>query len=476
MSVVQDILSARPWPLSGRMSRVDAVFTRCLRWVLVLSVGLVPVAIGPDLSLAKRNMVWLIAATCVVFWGLRMLLRRDRRPRITPALTLPVLGFGAALGVSTLLAVSPFISFWGSRYRQEGLLSWFSYLVVAFLTAHELRNDRVFQRRWLIAAFAGAALNALYAFVQYAGLDPIWRYQGFLRPFGLQQNAVFLACYLALVLPIALALGFSAQSVLVRASALLLTLTLYAGLLVTGSRAGWAASWVTVTLWAWGMWPRAGRTARTWLTGSVLALVALSLVYLLPGGPFSRTFDYAVLTRVREAGGLRTLAPGEIPPDARTPTERVGMTLTLRGGGPVRWTVWRAAGRNWLRRPWFGYGLDTFRYLPNLRDPLEARIYEGRDISNFYWDRTHNQLMEIAVSAGLFGLLTYLWVIAAFLVPIMLAAIRVRDPVLSATLAGALAFLLVVQVEPASLGSSLIFWALLGFGVAQVKATALLSP
>ncbi|MDR7483174.1 MAG: hypothetical protein QN203_11790 [Armatimonadota bacterium] len=193
-----------PGPVAGPL--IASAATVLVRWLLVAGVLLVPLAFGPDVHLAKRLIVWAVAVPAGLLWSVRTLVA-GREPALAPAVAAPVLIFAGVLGLSTASAISVPVAMWGSIYRHEGLLVWLAYLLVALLTAHELRYDRYLQQRWLTALIVGAMLSAAYALVQYAGHDPIWRYRALLRPFGFQSHAVYLAMYLTLVAPVALALS-----------------------------------------------------------------------------------------------------------------------------------------------------------------------------------------------------------------------------------------------------------------------------
>jgi O-antigen ligase len=454
----------------AQVDRFSRMLTTLLRWTLVVGVAIVPVAIGPRFT-AKRDAVWAFCIVMVSLWVLRSLVSPRYSRRVSLGLWLPILVLGAALTASTMAAISTSIALWGSSYRQEGLLIWLCYLIAGMVTLCEFRGEPAWQSKWVAAVLVGAVLNAGYALIQYTDHDLLWKARFLLRPSGFQYNATFLAGLLVMAAPVSLALVVEACTVARRSWAVLLGLTLYLGLLVTGARGGWLAFWLAGGLWIWSTWSKLEPAARRWLAASTAALLMLTVVFLAPRGPFSRSFDAATLERVVAAGGLRATTADETPPDARTAAGRIGMTFTVKGGVPVRWTLWRAAVRNWLRRPWLGQGLDSFRHIPNPRDSLEARIYAGRDLANVFYDRTHNQFLEMAVTAGTLGLLAFLWAVLGFVFPAAAAA-RKGDAVLGAVVAGALAHLMMLQIQPSFIGTSFIFWSFLGFGAARAYRSA----
>lgn len=248
--------------------------------------------------------------------------------------------------MATWQAPNPHVAFWGARARGEGLvtiLCYLCYLAVAFATAHELRDAPRFQRAWTGALLVGAAGNALYALVQFSGLDPVWGFRGYLRPFAMQGNAAFLAGYLAIAVPVGAAAAIAASSRPARTGMLLLVGLLFLGLLVTGSRAAWAASWLGIGLLGAVVLVRHGASRRRWAAAVGAVMLGLTLLYAAQAGPFARTIDEQVLARIAQHGKTLRLVPGEVHPDARQPAQRLAMTLEYGGGVPVRLMIWRGA-------------------------------------------------------------------------------------------------------------------------------------
>jgi hypothetical protein len=289
------------------------------------------------------------------------------------------------------------------------------------------------------------------------------------------DNAVFLAGYLAMATPVALSVTLVVKAWPARVAMMMLAALLYVGLLVTGSRGGLLAFWAATGLAAGLALRGCARVRGAWVLSAGAVLAAVTLAYFAPCGPFGRRIDDAVLERVVRDGGVLRLVAGEVHPDARQPVQRLAMTFEYGGGIPVRLSIWRGAISRWQSRPLFGLGLDSFRYFPDLRDPREARLYAGRNLPpGFRYDRAHNEFLEVAVGAGAVGLVAFLWLLAALLFPPLRAVVRSGDPLTAGLLAGALAYLVALQSQPGHLGSSFVFWSLLGFGAARPAAAALL--
>ncbi|MFH0928380.1 MAG: O-antigen ligase family protein [bacterium] len=72
---------------------------------------------------------------------------------------------------------------------------------------------------------------------------------------------------------------------------------------------------------------------------------------------------------------------------------------------PVRLTIWNQAWLAFRQRPVFGWGLE------NIANPINKNIdFVGRDkaATDFWYDRVHNQFLEMLATVGVVGFLAYL--------------------------------------------------------------------
>ncbi|MBI2865626.1 MAG: tetratricopeptide repeat protein [Chloroflexi bacterium] len=128
--------------------------------------------------------------------------------KATPV-TAPVLIYLAISLLTTFTSVVPSVSFWGSYQRLQGTLVALSYLTVFFLTAHHLRT-RAQLSRLLWVVVLDATVISLYGLVQHYRLDPLpWGGDVIARVTSTMGNAIFLAAYLIMAVPLALALLIS---------------------------------------------------------------------------------------------------------------------------------------------------------------------------------------------------------------------------------------------------------------------------
>jgi hypothetical protein len=125
----------------------------------------------------------------------------------------------------------------------EALLSWGAYPLV-FAAAWMLADTPGQRRRLLWLLLGVGALNAVYAFLQAIGQDPVAWNRGFAgRAMGFFGNPNFLGGHLALLLPLGLALALDERGT-PRAQAWrwLLTGLLFLGLLLTQTRGAWGGA------------------------------------------------------------------------------------------------------------------------------------------------------------------------------------------------------------------------------------------
>ncbi len=119
-------------------------------------------------------------------------------------LSIPALLLLAAYILSTLLSVSPTVSFFGSYQRQQGLYTFSAYLVIFLLAASELRTRADIERAVTIALVASFPI-AFYGIIQHYFLDPLpWVGDVTTRVASNLGNSIFIGAFLILAMPLAL--------------------------------------------------------------------------------------------------------------------------------------------------------------------------------------------------------------------------------------------------------------------------------
>ncbi|MBN1661415.1 MAG: peptidylprolyl isomerase [Anaerolineae bacterium] len=119
-------------------------------------------------------------------------------------LVLPVLLLVVIYLLSTLLSVAPGVSLLGSYQRLQGTYTTLSYIVIFFLVLDSLRTRDQLHRLITTAILVSFPI-AFYGLVQHFGLDPLpWGGDVTTRVASNMGNAIFVAAYLIMVLPLTL--------------------------------------------------------------------------------------------------------------------------------------------------------------------------------------------------------------------------------------------------------------------------------
>ncbi|TAK37044.1 MAG: tetratricopeptide repeat protein [Chloroflexota bacterium] len=383
----------------------------------------------PDKLSLLRAIVLLMAAA----WLIRFLESTssgagDLRSRLRALVLESPINLGAALMLgayvlATILSIAPVFSFWGSYQRLQGLLSVLAYIGIFFFASQFLvRREQV--ERLITTILLTSLPIALYGILQSLGRDPLpWSGDVVFRVTGTMGNAIFLAAYLIMVVP--LTLGRLVSSVgatksTTPANALSFLRPGFYGLLLllqltttvlTQSRGPWLGLIAGLAVFVLLALLRERRVQQFWISVAVLlAGLAFIAVLNVPSSPLA---------------GLKTTSPY---------LERLGsIAETDSATGKVRLLIWTGdgVGSGALGlitadpfRTIFGYGPETMQIAYGKYYPPELAHVEARNASP---DRSHNDYLDSVVTTGLIGLLAQLFVLGAFAVIAVRSVWRAED-------------------------------------------------
>ena len=375
--------------------------------------------------------------------------------------------------VSTLFSVSQVVSVWGSYQRLQGTYSTFSYIVIAALLTTTMRRREQVDRLITMMLFTSLPA-ALYGLVQNNRLEFLpWAGDVTTRVTSTMGNAIFIAAWLIMVVP--LALGRYLDSMLhlwndggqpePEASALtgrtwaalasmqgvalfvsvFMSLRLYsasqkltpdvgsldAGLLLLSLFAlivpfflGMKARWPQVISSAAYLFLMLTQLATIWFSGSRGPLLGLMAGLAVFAFMFSvlrrlrRTFYTAVAAAVV---GVLFLAVFNLPGTPLEPLKqipyvgRLGSFLETEGGtGKVRVLIWEGAIELIKADPirtMIGWGPESMYVAYNRFYPPDLAHYEARNASP---DRSHNETYDSLVITGVLGFFAYWAVFYSF--------------------------------------------------------------
>lgn len=337
--------------------------------------------------------------------------RRLWRGIVETPLVLPCLALVLVYLLSTALSVVPRISLLGSYQRLQGAYSMLSYVVVFALMLQGLRTREQVERVITTIVLTSVPI-ALYGIIQHYGLDPLpWGGDVRTRVAGSMGNAIFIAAYLIMALPLALyrtvesfTVILTAQEsrfvdILLGASYIFIVAIQAICIFFTQSRGPWLGLigglfffflvLAVVRRWRWLVW------------SSVLLMVlvaAFLVVFNLPNTPLEP------LKRVPYLG-------------------RLGQALDKeQGTSKVRLLIWEGAidmllphdplerpdgARDWVQplRSVVGYGPESMYVAYNRFYPPDLAHYEARNASP---DRSHNETFDALVITGIVGFVAYM--------------------------------------------------------------------
>lgn len=167
--------------------------------------GAEPVSSAQRIFLDLVGMVGTFVIFCGVGLALVALgynLRDSWKETLRTAMVVPALFYAAVHLITTIGSVFPYASLYGGYVRQQGALTAISYIGLFFILAFNLRRREQVER--LVSVILLASIpSALYGVVQKFGIDPLpWMGDVERRVASTMGNAIFIAAYLIMILPL----------------------------------------------------------------------------------------------------------------------------------------------------------------------------------------------------------------------------------------------------------------------------------
>lgn len=278
--------------------------------------------------------------------------------------------FFAAILISCFTGVDFNLSFWGDVERMLGVFHLLHFLAFYFIiiTVMRTRDDWL---NLLTASVGAAVLISLYSFkINYSTIG----------------NSAYVGGYLIFNIYFALILFFSRRNLAFRLSlspAVLLMLVVLEKTTVAGAYVGLGASFLLLLL-LYGALNKNKKIKIGTLSAAVVSCVLILLIFTSRDSAFVQNNNF-----------LRFLT-GE-------------MSLS-KNTFQTRLLSWKAAWLDFSNHPVLGTGFGN--YSITFDKYFDPKFYNYTR-SETYFDRAHNNLIDIVSTAGLAGLLTYLSIFAA---------------------------------------------------------------
>lgn len=321
-------------------------------------------------------------------------LLRGEKPEVVFPWRNPVILFLGAytvsLAISTLTAFSPYRALWGNLERGEGLVTWFHYLAFLVLALFSWKKDDWY-KMFRFSLLVGLVL-IFYGALQYFKVTyfPPFRIGISERVISLVGNAAFFATHLIFLIIFACLARLHVKE--------------------TKSRFWEWFSIVFIPLAGMGIFMSGTRGAMLGLlSGGVafLAYVVAANIKKREAREKRKAFWAGAALACIFAGGVLLFATPKASfwkfiPNA----ERITAPLAegIKGtSAETRLVTWKMSFNAWRERPLLGWGPEN--YLPAQTKYFEPRLDKGGET---WFDRSHNNLLDIMVMQGLLGLLPYL--------------------------------------------------------------------
>ncbi len=371
----------------------------------------------PDKSCLLRS----IAIFMVLAWIIKTIELRRITPQTDLEVTnqiswkpiwIPMLLLIVSYIISVSLSRIPFhVSFWGSYDRLQGVYTVFTYFIIFILAASHLRTKEQIER--LVTTIILTSIPIIiYALIQRLGYDPVpWKGSDpTVRVSATMGNPIFLAAYLIMLVPLTLSRFLITIKKIITPDdntpplihgfkivgyGLLLAFQLISIILAKsrGPIAGCLAGGFTfVLLWFFITALRAKIFKPLIISGLIIFFTIVFIILLnVPGGPLESLRKIPYLERVANLNDFKT------------------------GSGRVRMIIWEGVVDLMKdaspSQTAFGYGPESLGTIFYKYHPPELSRIEGK---TQHADRSHNSFLDAWITRGIFGLFTYMFLIATF--------------------------------------------------------------
>ena len=306
--------------------------------------------------------------------------------RFKPKLSIISIGLGIfflSLIISSIAGINPYHSFWSNFERSEGLITLFHLGAFFLVLSSVLKEGRDWQRLFRFS-LAVSIFMSLYALGQKLGSQlPIYFMQD-TSIGGSTGNSSFLAAYLLFHIFIAFTLYFQERK---SSWKIFYVFTIIFNILImlfTGTRGAALGFGVGVMVFfiLAAIFSQEKKLRRYFVGALLILFLSGSLIFIFRGTSFVQ----------------------KIPTIGRV----ANISLT-KGTAQTRITSWGISLEGWKERFWLGWGPENYNVVFFKHFNPKYLIYGGGEV----FDRAHNIIFDRAVTGGIFGLLSYLFLLAA---------------------------------------------------------------
>ena len=284
--------------------------------------------------------------------------------------------------LATIFSLDRNFSLWGSPYRSGGFLNFAFYIIFAILAFLILKKSD-WQKIWDFAIFIGILVSIIAIFQQFKILSKIFIYFEYGRPPSTIGGPIFLAIYLLLLSFLALSFGLKQAGLKKLFYFLSFLLFIFVAVFITQTRAVFIGLAIGF-LWFFFAYPKKLIILKV--------LIGVLLILAIFGFYFLKTHCEVYSTQ---------------SPIIRNTIDRI-LSISLTAG-ESRISAWKVSLEAVKDRPALGYGPENFSIgFDKYYDPSLSGIEKMPGAVTSWWDRAHNFVFDIGVTAGIPALIIYL--------------------------------------------------------------------
>jgi putative inorganic carbon (HCO3(-)) transporter len=438
--------------ISKLTNKISEYCDKVIIVILVLMFLIIPLIFDPHITsfdLAKVTVMRILTLVIIGIWLLKITFTNECQFIKTP-LDIPILAFLIISIAATINGVHPYMSLVGEYKRYDGLTSTINYILIYYIAVNFLRQRKYLKRTIALITFAGV-LVAGCGILQSYGIDLTKWESGVISTMG---NPNFLGGYLAIVFFLPITLFFLTSSkkknliakITFLGIALISVLVIYKCFSILAHRGGALGLLAGIFLFGILLIRQFLKNKLRFAIFFVVMSIATTIFFLKGQSAILQKFATTVKVEKEEGKAIPTLK----------------FTSTAE----TRIYIWQTALEIIKHHPLLGVGPDALRMVSTKYEKLEFIRSEGG--RNCLIDRAHMEILDMAITRGLLGLIAY-FLIIILLFKFAYSSFKLIKEENKILLVGVLSciisYLVQNEVGFGIIATSSLFWLLLGMAI-----------